>query len=89
LILVEDRANFNNNLAGRKTKTPLNPPYHGEDGQNTAFEYSDSSRGNAVLAPRLVAFYNQNGVDAEHAEGVVHDVIYGGEIFWFVGDEVI
>ena len=33
--------------------------------------------------------HNENGVYAEHAEGVVHDVINRGKFFWFVGDEVV
>ena len=37
----------------------------------------------------MVAFYNKDGVDAEHAEGIVHDVIYGGKFFRFVGHEIV
>ena len=47
-------------------------------------------KGSAELAPRLVvAFYNKDRVDAEHAEGIVHDVVYGEKFFRFVGHKVV
>ena len=70
-----------------RANPPLIPPYEGR-------ELSISVHLCLSVAKKVQwwsghAFDNQYGIDAEHAEGVVHDVIYRGEFFCCVGDEVI
>ena len=31
----------------------------------------------------------QNRIYSEHTKGIIHNIVYGMEFFWIVGDEVV